>query len=111
MRRFELESFLNTVETFKATELMLVPPIVIAILMSPYSKTRDFMASVKFATSGAAPLDKELQVKFMRMLGDGACMNQVWGMTETSCIATKLPHNESDESGSVGRPIPNLEIK
>ncbi len=111
MRRFELESFLTAVETFKATELMLVPPIVIAILMSPYSKTRNFMSSVRLATSGAAPLDKELQAKFMSMLGDGACMNQVWGMTETSCIATKFLHSESDETGSVGRPIPNIEIK
>lgn len=111
MRRFELETFLKAVETFAVTELMLVPPIIIAIVMSPLSKTRRFMSSVKLATCGAAPLDKGIQSRFLQLLGDGASVNQVWGMTETSCIATKFPHYESDKTGSVGLPIPNLEMK
>lgn len=32
-------------------------------------------------------------------------------MTETSCVATMFPYTESDDTGSVGRPIPNVDIK
>ena len=32
-------------------------------------------------------------------------------MTEASCIVTRMPYPESDATGSVGRPIPNIDIK
>lgn len=111
MRRFDLNGFLHAVEKFHVTELMLVPPIVIAIVMSPYSTTRPFMASVRNAMCGAAPLDRQLQARFLKLLSDGAAINQVWGMTETSCVATMFPYNECDETGSIGRMIPNIELK
>lgn len=38
-------------------------------------------------------------------------MNQVWGMSETSCIATFLYYPEADNSGSVGKMIPTLDAK
>jgi acyl-CoA synthetase (AMP-forming)/AMP-acid ligase II len=44
--------------------------------------------------------------------GGGATpFTQVWGMTETSCICTKHPHNVHDNTGSIGRPIPNIDVK
>ena len=36
---------------------------------------------------------------------------QVWGMTEASRIATRVEHPESDITGAVGRPIPNVDMK
>lgn len=111
MRRFDLNGFLHAVETFQVTELMLVPPIVIAIVMSAYATTRPFLASVRNAMCGAAPLDRQLQARFLKLLSDGAAINQVWGMTETSCVATLFPYHECDETGSIGRMIPNVELK
>ncbi|KAL1848623.1 hypothetical protein Plec18170_007933 [Paecilomyces lecythidis] len=100
-----------THEKYGVTEVGVVPPIVIAIVMSPYSKTRPFMKTVRYASCGAAPLDKEIQARFLKLLADDAACNQVWGMTETSCIATMLPYTERDDTGSIGRLIPNLEAK
>ncbi|KAH8699235.1 hypothetical protein BGW36DRAFT_293241 [Talaromyces proteolyticus] len=111
MRRFELQLFLQTFEKYQVTEMALVPPLVIAILMSPYTRTRPFLKSVRHASCGAAPLDKDLQAKVLQLMGEGATFNQVWGMTETSCIATMFPHDERDDSGSIGRIIPNVELK
>lgn len=111
MRRFDLQLFLRTVEKYGTTEMPTVPPIVLAIVMSPYSRTRPFLKSIRNATCGAAPLDKGLQARLLEMMSDGVGFNQVWGMTETCCIATMLPHDECDDTGSVGRLIPNLEIK
>lgn len=32
-------------------------------------------------------------------------------MTETTCVATQFPYPEADETGSVGRPLPGLDVK
>ncbi|KAJ6050336.1 hypothetical protein N7499_010272 [Penicillium canescens] len=111
MRRFELEKYLNTVEKYNVTDLAMVPPIVIAILMSPLSQQRPFLKKVRLAACGAAPLDKGIQARFRSLMGDGSPFTQVWGMTETSCVATMFPYPEHDDTGSVGRLIPNLEAK
>ncbi|KAJ5787876.1 AMP-dependent synthetase/ligase [Penicillium paradoxum] len=111
LRRFELETYLETVEKYDVTDLGMVPPIVIAILMSPLSQKRPYLQKTKMAACGAAPLDKNVQARFRSLMGDNSPFTQVWGMTETSCIATMFPHPEHDDTGSVGRLIPNLEAK
>ncbi|CEJ61952.1 hypothetical protein PMG11_10468 [Penicillium brasilianum] len=111
MRRFDLEEYLNTVEKYDITDLAMVPPIVIAILMSPVSQKRPFLRKVRLAACGAAPLDKDVQARFRSLMGDDGPFNQVWGMTETSCVATMFRYPEHDDTGSVGRLIPNLEAK
>ncbi|QKX61466.1 uncharacterized protein TRUGW13939_08614 [Talaromyces rugulosus] len=111
MRRFDLELFLQTTEKYHVTEMTMVPPIVLAVVMSPFTRTRPFLKSVRYAGCGAAPLDKDLQARLLQLMNDDASFTQVWGMTESSCIATMFPHTERDDTGSVGRLIPNLEIK
>lgn len=111
MRRFDLEEFLSIVEKYSVTDLIMVPPIVIAILMSPLSQKRPFLRKVRLAACGAAPLDKDVQARFRKLMGDDGPFTQVWGMTETCCIATMFPFPEHDDTGSVGRLIPNLEAK
>lgn len=111
MRRFELEPFLEANYRFQTTEINVVPPMVIAIVMSTLAHSKPFLKSVQYAICGAAPLDKTMQHRFQTMLGDGAAVNQVWGMTEASCVATRFPYDEHDDTGSVGRPLPNIEIK
>lgn len=105
-----MEEYLSAVERYGITDLVMVPPIVIAILMSPLSRTHPFLKGVRVAACGAAPLDKDLQARFRSLMG-GAPFNQVWGMTETTCVATMFPFPEHDDTGSVGRLIPNLEAK
>lgn len=111
MRRFDLEEFLVTMEKYQITDLTMVPPIAIAILMSPISHKRPFLKNVRLAACGAAPLDKDVQARFRALMGNDAPFTQVWGMTETSCVATMFPFPEHDDTGSVGRQIPNLEAK
>jgi acyl-CoA synthetase (AMP-forming)/AMP-acid ligase II len=111
MRRFDLETYLHSVEKYGITDIAMVPPIVIAILMSPLSRQRPFLKKARIAACGAAPLDKDVQARFRALMGANAPFNQVWGMTETSCVATMFPYPEHDDTGSVGRLIPNLEAK
>ncbi|KAJ5342787.1 AMP-dependent synthetase/ligase [Penicillium brevicompactum] len=111
MRRFDLEKYLQTVEKYDVTDLAMVPPIVIGILMSPISKQRPYLKKTRIASCGAAPLDKGIQARFRSLMGYNSPFTQVWGMTETSCVATCFPYPEHDDTGSVGRLIANLEAK
>ena len=110
MRRFELEPWLQCVEKHQITDLATVPPIIISTIMS--DKRHEYsMKSVKFVTCGAAPLEKGPQARFQALLEKDARFTQVWGMTETTCIATNFPYPEDDDTGSVGRPVPGLDLK
>lgn len=110
MRRFEIELFLQTMEKYSITDVTAVPPMALAIVKSPLSKL-PYLKKTKGGAAGAAPLDKEVQAKFQSLMSDGAPFTQVWGMTETSCVATMFFYPENDTTGSVGRQIPNLEMK
>jgi 4-coumarate--CoA ligase len=110
MRRFELDEWLTNIPRFGITELNVVPMMVVLILTSGKA-TKETFASVRNAWSGAAPLDKTLQARFKKLMRDDAPFNQVWGMSETSCIATMLYYPGEDTSGSVGCLLPNCDAK
>lgn len=110
MRRFELEPFLRNIEQTQITDVGMVPPITLAVIMSPL-RNKYSLKSVRSASCGAAPLEKGPQSRFQALLAPDATFTQVWGMTETSCIATMFSPAEHDDEGSVGRPIANLEMK
>lgn len=115
MRRFDLALYLSTITKHSITDLMMVPPLVLAIvnfLESPEGVKGGYsLRSVEAATCGAAPLDKELQARLKSHMKETARFTQVWGMTESSCIATRFYYPEADSTGSIGRLIPNLEAK
>ena len=68
------------------------------------------MKSVRFVWCGGAPLDATVVRKMYRLLAPDACIAQVYGMTEAGWIST-LKWPERDESGSVGKLLPNVEAK
>ncbi|KAL4808631.1 hypothetical protein BDV18DRAFT_157575 [Aspergillus unguis] len=111
MRRFDLPLYLQTFEKYQVTDLGLVPPIAIAILMNDLTHTRPFLKTARTATCGAAPLDKDVQARIQKLMAPGAPFTQVWGMTETCCIATMFYYPEQDDTGSIGRLLPNIEAK
>ncbi|KAF8544633.1 hypothetical protein BDD12DRAFT_814991 [Trichophaea hybrida] len=110
LRRFDLELYLRCIRDFKITEVTVVPPLVIAMVMSPICNS-SFFTSIRSATSGAAPLRLQLQRRFRALLPKETPMTQAWGMTETTCIATMIWAGEFDDTGSVGYLVPGLEAK
>ncbi|KAE8353424.1 hypothetical protein BDV28DRAFT_164950 [Aspergillus coremiiformis] len=110
MRRFDLAAFLENVEKFHITDLLVVPPMVLAIVMSPQAQAHAYLKGVRLAMVGAAPLSKDIQERLRAMLAKDATCNQVFGMTETCCVATIFPYYEQDDTGSVGRNLSNVEL-
>lgn len=112
LRRFDLDLYLSTIEHCAANQLLLVPPLAVLLVMSPVTKKYS-LRSVKIVQIGAAPLSKDIQERLKVVINPDQkpLVNQVWGMTESSCIATKFYDMEDDDTGSVGRLVPNLEAK
>ncbi|KAK6387197.1 hypothetical protein LTS17_000463 [Exophiala oligosperma] len=110
LRRFELQPVCEAISKYRTTEMVLVPPVAMAMLKFPGIRNYD-MSCIKSIACGAGPLDKEHQNALLNIVGPEATFTQVWGMTETSCIATKFYYPERDDTGSVGRPMPNLDLK
>ena len=78
MRRFDLEGFLAGIEKYQITDIGIVPPLVIAIIMSDLCKQYN-LKSLRGAACGAAPMGKEPQKRFQDLMADGAPFTQVWG--------------------------------
>ena len=114
MRRFHPQDFLTNIERFSITSLLLVPPMVVAIVNLAKEQpehVRRCLRSVINVAGGAAPLDRDKQQACQALLDPGAAFTQVWAMSETSCVASMLYHPENDDTGSVGRFMPNLDVK
>lgn len=82
LRQFDLETYLRCVEKHKVTNIAMVPPVVIALIMSPL-RHKYSMKSVRKGQCGAAPLDPHPQSRIQELLAPNSNFTQVWGMTET----------------------------
>ena len=117
MKRFAVREYLEYTRQFRITNIIIVPPMIIAIVNLAASNlaedrwVRECLRSVVSGVAGAAPLDKETQARFQALLPAGSVFTQLWAMTETSCVASYLYYPESDVTGSVGRFLPNIDVK
>jgi acyl-CoA synthetase (AMP-forming)/AMP-acid ligase II len=108
MPRFEVEGYLRTVERYRVTRLHLAPPMVLQLASYAHVERFD-LTSVRWAVSGAAPLDGELAARFEKRFG--VPVAQGYGMTEASPGTHLIPeHRQGDApAGSVGWLMPNTE--
>ncbi|KAI8711051.1 hypothetical protein NCS52_01480400 [Fusarium sp. LHS14.1] len=124
MRRFVLEPWLSYHQRFDITEVFMAPPMVVQVVMSKMadpgaSEYKHSLRSVRNGYIGAAPLSADMQKRFHSLLAPSARLGQIWGMTETTSQATSVPpeladltlKGKADAWGSIGKPLPNVEIK
>lgn len=101
MRRFELEPFLASIEKYQINALGIVPPLVIAIIMSPL-RHKYSLKSIRRVGCGAAPPDKGSQLRFKALCANDVTFTQVFGMTETTGAISFFYYPEDDHTGGVG---------
>jgi acyl-CoA synthetase (AMP-forming)/AMP-acid ligase II len=107
--RFELEQFLQTIETHRVTYVNVVPPIVVALAKHP-AVDRFNLQSLRYIHCGAAPLGESLAIACSERVG--AVVRQGYGLTETSPVTHSHPHTGNVvKYGSVGPPIANTECR
>ena len=84
MKRFDLPKMLEHIQRHRVTELMLVPPIVVAMAKDEDAKRGKYdLSSVVKVFAGAAPLSREMSAEFEKLWPkDRMNLKQGWGMTE-----------------------------
>jgi acyl-CoA synthetase (AMP-forming)/AMP-acid ligase II len=109
MPQFDLEQYLRLTATYRVKRAYLVPPIALALAKHPMVDQFD-LSHLKFVTSGAAPMGRELEESCAARLG---CMvKQGYGMTETSPVTHFTPEDPAfARHGSCGLLVPDTECR
>jgi len=103
--RFDLAQVLALLP--RATSMMGVPTFYSRLLSSP-DFTRDLVAHMRVFISGSAPLSPEVHKAFQARCGHAIL--ERYGMTETSMNSSN-PYDGERRPGTVGFPLPDVEIR
>lgn len=83
MERYRLEDMLDHIQKYKISELLLVPPILVAISKhSDVQQGKYNLDSVKKVVAGAAPIGMEISQEFEKIFSGRLKVRQGWGMSE-----------------------------
>jgi len=107
LERFDAQRVLDEISRSKCTVFMGVPTIYIKLLEDGI-KAGD-LSSMRLWTVGSAPMPVEALNKFREKYG--ADILERYGMTETAVVITSNPLKGKKKPGSVGLPIPGVEVK
>ncbi|ESQ38080.1 hypothetical protein EUTSA_v10028562mg [Eutrema salsugineum] len=111
MAKFELETLLKNIEKYRVTQLLVVPPVFIALSKQSIVRKYD-LSSLKYIGSGAAPLGKDLMEECARNIPNVVLM-QGYAMTETcGVVSVENPSILGKRnSGSAGMLAPCVEAR
>ena len=103
--KFDLDEIIRWLP--KATAMMGVPTFYIRLLDDPRF-TRELVAHMRLFISGSAPLPAEIHRRFEARTGHRIL--ERYGMTETS-MNTSNPYEGERRAGTVGFPLPGVELR
>lgn len=103
--RFDVDTVLRLLP--EATAMMGVPTFYSRLLQSE-ALTRELVAHIRVFISGSAPLSPEVHAEFEKRTGHAIV--ERYGMTETG-MNTSNPYDGARRAGTVGFPLPGVEIR
>ncbi|KAG0498618.1 hypothetical protein HPP92_003309 [Vanilla planifolia] len=110
MRRFDAREATRVINKYRVTHFPVVPPIMVALIRAKDCHGYD-LSSLKQASSGAAPLRKQLIQEFLLRFPHVDFI-QGYGMTESTAVGTRGFNTETCKNyTSVGLLAPNMEAK
>jgi long-chain acyl-CoA synthetase len=107
LERFDPAEALAAVATNRVSVVGAVPQMYAAWLSVPELALR--FSSVRVAISGGAPLSEDVARRFQAITG--RTVHQGYGLTETAPVLTTGLASPTAGSGSIGRPVPGVEIR
>jgi acyl-CoA synthetase (AMP-forming)/AMP-acid ligase II len=109
MPQFDLAEYLRLTSHYGAKRAYLVPPIALALAKNPIVDRYD-LSRLKFVTSGAAPMGRQLEDDCSARIG--CTVKQGYGMTEASPVTHFTPEDPAfARSGSCGLLVPCTECR
>jgi long-chain acyl-CoA synthetase len=110
--RFDPGAYLADAERFRITNMSGAPPLFAALVRHPDFAARD-LSSVRYISSGAAPMPLEVIKALRGRLGEDVVVNEGYGLTEVTMCATVGPAARSAlrKPGTVGLPVADTEVR
>jgi long-chain acyl-CoA synthetase len=105
--RFDPVETLTLVRDRHVSNIVGAPPMFVAWSMLP--DLEESLASVRLAVSGGAPLPPAVLSHVLETTGHH--IFEGYGLTETAPVLTTTLCSEVAKPGSVGRPVPGVEVK
>jgi len=108
METFGAERALATCERYRVTALVGVPAMYQAFAAFPADRLAEALSTVRLLTSGAAPLPRTVLGAIKQ--ATGLSVFEGYGLTETGPVLTSTLVGGYAKPGSVGRPLPGVEL-
>ncbi|MEJ2277893.1 MAG: AMP-binding protein [Candidatus Lokiarchaeota archaeon] len=105
----DTDHIVNEMEKYNVTNLVNVPSLYQMLIKNPRFKELDHL-NLGTCISAASPFPKESQLELESIIGQGKLL-ELYGMTETSPVATMNPSKGPKKLGTVGMPFQNVELK
>jgi acyl-CoA synthetase (AMP-forming)/AMP-acid ligase II len=103
------EELADTVTRHRVSALAGVPSTYRALLELPAERLRSALAGLRLCTCGGVPLPRPWAVAFHEATGHRIV--EGYGLTEAGPVVTSTPLDGLAEPGSVGRPLPGIELR
>lgn len=105
--RFDPVDTLSLVQRTHVSNIVGAPPMYVAWSMLP--EVGEALESLRVAVSGAAPLPTSVLAAMLETSGHH--IFEGYGLTETAPVLTTTLCSEVPKPGSIGRPIPGVELR
>jgi long-chain acyl-CoA synthetase len=106
--RFEPVECLRLLQERRVTVMFGAPTMYTALAATPGAEQYD-LSSVRLAISGAAPLPAVVLARFKELFG--VDVYEGYGLTETAPTLTSNRMADAPRPGSIGKPLPGVEIR
>lgn len=107
--RFQVRQALETCAEHQVTVIAGVPAMYAQFAELPDDELAKHLSTVRLLTSGAAPLHPKVLATIREKTGLGVF--EGYGLTETAPVVTSTLVTGQPKPGSVGRPLPGVEIR
>jgi long-chain acyl-CoA synthetase len=110
MPRFDAEELLRLIERHRVTHVQMVPIMFHRLLGLPEAvRCKYDVSSLKFVSHAAAPCPSSVKQAMLDWWGP--VIHEFYGSTETGALTFSTPKDWVARPGTVGRPIPEAEVK
>lgn len=106
--RFDEPTLLASISNYRATMFEGVPTMYMKLLSHDATSTTD-LTSLRICTVGGQTMPLPMMEAVEKAFG--CRLIELWGMTELAGLGTTHPHNGPRKLGSMGIPLPLIEIK
>ena len=110
LSKFDLKAFVTSIAKYQITDTATAPLMLVYMLKAGIPGLKGLLRSLRYIWNGSAPIDANTLNAFYELLSPECMIAGIWGMSETGA-QTAFKWFERDDTGSVGRIVPGVEMK